>query len=113
MLSSNDIEAIARMRTLAADSKEDLRCRDGWSSLLHPDLVVMERRTADRCDGLGTGEHVDAATADMGFVRMHRFRDQHAAAHAIEYSCGQRRLASDIAECNGITVHDRKRSGIG
>src|SRR5882724_8763500 len=32
---------------------------------LHPDLFVMECRAAERCDGLGPGEHVDAASADM------------------------------------------------
>src|SRR3979411_2057625 len=70
---------------MAADCKDDLRIRDrGWRGLFQPDLVVVEGRAADRRDRGGAGQRVDAATADMVLVRVDRFRDQHAAAQAIE-----------------------------
>ena len=50
----------------------------------HPDLVVMESRATDRRDRFGAGQHVDAAATDMSLVRMHGFRDQDTAAHALE-----------------------------
>src|SRR5712675_3185488 len=99
---------------MAANCKRDLSF---WirrrRSLLDPDFVVVERRPTDRRHRLGAGERIDAAAADMGLVRLNRFRDQHAAAQAIEQFCGQRGLASDIAEGDGIAVGDRKLSRIG
>src|SRR5271169_2843641 len=90
-----------------------LRYRNGGGrSLLHPDLVVVEGRAADGCDGLSAGEHVDAAAADMGLVRMHRLRDQYAAPHAVEQFCRQRGLAAHVAERDRVAVGDAKRSGI-
>src|SRR5665213_480237 len=87
------------------ESKEDLGFRGRrWRNLLHPDLVVVERGAADRRHRFGAGQHVDAAAADMALVRVHRFRDQHAAAQAIEYFRGQRSLAPDIAERDGVAV---------
>ena len=55
--------------------------RDGF---LDPHLVVVERGAADRRDGFGGGQHVDAAAADMGLVRVNRFRNQHTTPHALE-----------------------------
>src|SRR5438105_2458531 len=51
-----------------ADCKRDLSYRRG---LLHPDLVVVERCTADRRNRLRPGQRVDAASADMSLVRLH------------------------------------------
>src|SRR4051812_48854109 len=47
--------------------------------LLDPDLVVVERGTADRSDGFGPCQHIDAAAIDMILVRMNGLGDQHAA----------------------------------
>src|SRR4051794_6237056 len=66
---------------MAVDCKQDLGCGRG---LLHPDLVVVEGGAAEGCDCLGSGQRVDAAAADMGLVRLYGFRDQHAAAQAVE-----------------------------
>src|ERR1700731_30397 len=49
-----------------------------------PHLVVMERRAAIRRDRVGAGQRVDAAAVGVGRIGPHRFRDQHAAAHAVE-----------------------------
>src|SRR4029077_17869572 len=94
---------------MAADRKRDLaRGRD----LLDPDLVVMEGGAADGCDRRGPGQRVDAATADMGLVRLDRFGNQHAAAKAVEHLDGQISLAPDVAECDNLAVDDTKRGGI-
>src|ERR1700690_3379288 len=56
---------------MARNCKEDLDGRRGrCSGSLHPDLVVMECSPADRRHRLGAGEHIDAAAADMGLVRV-------------------------------------------
>src|ERR1700757_724285 len=57
---------------IGADCKQDL---SGSGRLPDPDLVVVERGAAKRCDGLRPGQHVDAAPADMGLVRMDRLGD--------------------------------------
>src|SRR5437899_1626131 len=54
---------------IACDCKRDLGQRSG---LPGPDLVVMECGAADRRDRLRTGQHVDAAAADMVAVRVDR-----------------------------------------
>src|ERR1700682_2991461 len=54
---------------IAVDCKRDLTIGD-HSRLLHPDLVVVEGRAADRCNRLGAGQRVDTAAADMGLVRL-------------------------------------------
>ena len=69
----------------------------------------MERRAAHRSDGFGPGQHVDAAAADMGLVRMDGFGDQHAAAQAIEQPRGQRRFAARVAERDVIAIGDPER----
>src|ERR1700692_459977 len=70
---------------VASDCKEDLDGRRGGAArLFHPDPVVVERSPADRRNRLGSGEHIDATAADMGLVRVYRFRDQHAAAQAVK-----------------------------
>src|SRR4051794_24172993 len=98
---------------LAVDRKRDLTlARSGWRRLLHPDLVVVEGRAADRRDRLGAGQHVDTAATDMGLVRLDRFRDQHASAQAVEQFCGERRFAPDVAERDGIAVRNPERSRI-
>ena len=79
---------------------------------LHPDLVVVECSAANRSDRLGSSQHIDAATADMIFVRMDRFRDQDAAPHAFEKSCDQRSLTARIAQYDRVAICDAKRSGI-
>src|SRR5665647_2815864 len=66
---------------MGQDCKGDLAAGCG---LLHPDLVVVESGAADRRDRAGAGQHVDAAAADMGLVRVDRFGDQHAAPQAVE-----------------------------
>src|SRR5882724_3198116 len=79
---------------MAADCKRDLKFwLRGRSSFFDPDLVVVERGAADRRHRLGAGERIDAAAANMGLVRVNRFRDQHAAAQAVEQFCGKRGLA--------------------
>src|SRR5260370_17778594 len=92
---------------MAANCKDDLRGRNGrWCGLLDPDPVVMECCAADRRDRLGTGERIDPSTPDVSAIRMNRFRDQHAAAQTIEYFCGQRCLASRIAQGDGVAIVD-------
>src|SRR5438445_6919715 len=49
-----------------ADCKHDLSCCRG---LLHPDLVVVERRAADGRNRLRPGQRINAAAADVGLVR--------------------------------------------
>src|SRR6202035_5818122 len=49
-----------------------------------PHLVVMERRAAIWRDRVGASERVDAAAVGVGGIGPDRFRDQHAAAHAVE-----------------------------
>src|ERR1700722_14427513 len=94
---------------MAADCKDDLGCRNrSGGDLPDPDLVVVECSTADRRDRLGSGEHVDPATANVGPVRVHRLSNQDAATNAIEYPRGQRGLASDIAERDSVAILDRK-----
>src|ERR1035437_3966392 len=66
---------------MAADCKDDLSRRSSrWSGLFHPDLVVVECRTADRRDRFRSGERIDATTADVVPIPVNRFGDQHAAA---------------------------------
>src|SRR5581483_4979387 len=77
-----------------------------------PDLVVVERGAADRRHRLGAGEHVDASAADMLAILMDRFRDQHAAPHAIEILRDQRGLASGVTERHGIAVGNAEGGGI-
>ena len=60
------------------------RARSGASGRPDPDLVVVERRAAIGRDRVGAGQRVDAAAVGIGVVRPDRFRDQHAAAHAVE-----------------------------
>src|SRR3954453_11533750 len=68
----------------AVDRKRDLAlARSSWRRLLHPDLVVVEGRTADRRHRIGAGQHVDAAAADMRLAGMNGLSDQHAAAQAV------------------------------
>src|SRR5471032_3540877 len=86
--------------------------RPADSGLLRPDLVIVECGAADGSNRLGTGQRVDAATADMGLIRMHRFGDQDAAAQTIEYSCSQRGFAARVAQRDGIAVSDSKGSCI-
>ena len=43
---------------------------------------------------------------------LDRFRDQHAAAHAVEQLCGQRGLAARVAERDGVAIGDPERGGI-
>src|SRR6266403_1280119 len=93
------------------DCKDDLRGRSS-GRLLHPDLVVVKGRSPVRRDRLGAGEHVDAATAAMGLVRVDRFRDQHASAHAFEQSRGQNRLAAWIAQGHRVPIGDAQRCRI-
>ena len=75
------------------DCKRELGCGCG---LPDPDLVVMECRAAHRSNGFGPCQHVDAAAADMGLVRMDGFGDQDAAAYTVEQFCGQRGFAPDV-----------------
>src|SRR5882757_5884247 len=89
------------LRPEAGELQADL---SGRCCLLHPDLVVMESRTADRGDCLGAGQHIDTAPADMGLVRLDRFRDQYTAAQAVEQFYGQIGLAPDISECDDVAV---------
>src|SRR5215211_6510908 len=97
---------------MAVDRKRDLTLARSVWRFLHPDLVVVEGRAADRRDRLGAGQHVDTVAADMGLVRLDRFRDQHAAAQAVEQFCGKRRFAPDVAERHGIAVRNPERSRI-
>jgi hypothetical protein len=66
----------------------------------------MERRAAQRRDGIGAGERVDAATVGIRFIRPDRFRDQHAAAHAIEVPGVKAHLAARVAEHHLVAVGD-------
>src|SRR3954451_5022456 len=76
----------------------------GWRSLFQPDLVVVEGRAADRRDRFSAGQRIDAPAADMVAVRMDRFRDEHAAADAIQQPRDQRRFAPGVAEYHCITI---------
>src|SRR5258705_12024042 len=76
--------------------------------LLHPHLVVMERRATDGSNGLGPGQHVDAAAADMGLVRMDGISDQNAAAYTVKYLHGQCGFTPNVAERHRIAIGDGK-----
>src|ERR1700761_5703436 len=89
-----------------SDHKKESGGRNRRRDLPDPDLVVMERGTAYRRNRFGAGQHVDAATADMGLVRVYGFGDQHATSHALEQFCDQAGLAARVAEGDRVTIGD-------
>src|ERR1700722_5093391 len=95
--------------TAEGGKRRELRRRNSRLRLLYPHLVVMEGGAAERRDGFGTGEHIDAAATDMGLVGVYGFGDQHATPHAVEMPRGQAGLAAHIAERNRIAVGNPER----
>ena len=66
--------------------------------LPHPHLIVVKRRAAERRDGVGAGQRIDAAAVGVSRIGPDRFRDQHAAAHAVEQFGVEAHFAAPIAE---------------
>ena len=70
--------------------------------------VVVEGRAAVGRDLVGAGERVDAAAIREVGVRPDRFRDQHAAPHALEEPGADQHRAARIAQAHPVAVRDRR-----
>ena len=70
-----------------------------------PHFVVVEGRAAIGRDRIRAGQRVDAAAVGIGRIRPDRFRDQHAAPHAVEQLA--RAAAPARAYCRAR--HNRRR----
>ena len=77
-----------------------------------PHPIVVEGSAAERGDGVGAGQRVDAAAVGVGGIGPDRFRNQHAAAHAVENFGVDLHLAALVAERDVVAVGDAERRGV-
>src|ERR1700691_1913322 len=69
----------------------------------------MKSGAAKRRHRVGARERVDAAAVRVSGIRPKRFRDQHAAANAVEQSRVQMHYAPPIAELDLVTINNAER----
>ena len=112
----SDCAAAGRTRSTASsdassdrDDRTPRRTHAAAAGLIHTLLSWKAAPPIGR-DRVGAGERVDAAAVRIGGVRPDRFRDQHAAPHAVEQLGVQTHLAARIAEHDRVAVGDAERA---
>ena len=79
------------------------------TALLDPDAVVVERGAAERRDGVGARQGVDAVAVLEGGVRPDTLRDQNALPDPVEQLGVKPHLAARVAQRDPVTVRDAVR----